>query len=287
MYHTKEIDFENAIEQDLLDSGFVKANPSDFNACFGIDELSFWAFLNDTQQDRLNDFIRLNPSDWQAKILARLDNIWKKEGILYLFKKGLAVGNVHFELFFVPPLGNSSPKVAENFAKNRFSVMRQVPYSTQSHETVDMAIFVNGLPLATMELKNEWTHQSTYHGKQQYKGRDTTQAIFSPARTLVHFAVDTKEVYMTTKVAGVETVFLPFNQGNHHGKGNPINPNDFKTAYLWQDILQKSSIAGIILHFARLEFEDERKKNLHKSTLYFPRYHQLDVVRRLMADVAE
>lgn len=287
MYHTKEIDFENAIEQDLLDSGFVKADPSDFNACFGIDEPSFWAFLNDTQQDRLNDFIRLNPSDWQAKILARLDNIWKKEGILYLFKKGLAVGNVHFELFFVPPLGNSSPKVAENFAKNRFSVMRQVPYSTQSHETVDMAIFVNGLPLATMELKNEWTHQSTYHGKQQYKGRDTTQAIFSPARTLVHFAVDTKEVYMTTKVAGMETVFLPFNQGNHHGKGNPINPNGFKTAYLWQDILQKSSIASIILHFARLEFEDERKKNLHKSTLYFPRYHQLDVVRRLMADVAE
>lgn len=285
MFHTKEIHFETAIEQDLLNQGFVQAKPQDFNARFALDEAGFWAFLNESQPDKLADFRRLNPNDWQAKILARLDNVWKREGILHLFKKGLDVGNVHLDLFFVPPLANSPKKVAELFAQNRFSVMRQVLYSAQSTETVDMAVFINGLPFATMELKNEWTGQSTYHAKQQYRHRDNAQALFQPARTLVHFAVDTQEVYMTTKVCGANTFFLPFNKGNHHGRGNPPNPDGFNTAYLWQEVFQKQSIAGIILHFARLEFDDERKKDLNKATLYFPRYHQLDVVRKLAGDV--
>lgn len=285
MHHTKEIHFETAIEQDLLNQGFIQAKPQDFNARFALDEANFWAFLNESQPDKLADFKRLNPSDWQAKILARLDNVWKREGILRLFKKGLDVGNVHLDLFFVPPLANSPKKVAELFAKNRFSVMRQVPYSAQSTETVDMAVFINGLPFATMELKNEWTGQSTYHAKQQYRNRDNAQALFQPARTLVHFAVDSQEAYMTTKVCGNSTFFLPFNRGNNHGKGNPPNPNGFNTAYLWQEVFQKQSIAGIILHFARLEFDDERKKDLNKATLYFPRYHQLDAVRKLAGDI--
>ncbi|MFA9500187.1 type I restriction endonuclease subunit R [Mannheimia sp. E30BD] len=287
MFRTQEKDFENAIEQDLLNQGFIKANPSNFNAQFALDEANFWAFLADSQQDKLDDFIRLNPNDWQAKILARLDNIWKKEGVLHLFKKGLDVGNVHLDLFYVPPLTNSPKSIAEKFYKNRFSIMRQVPYSTQSQKTVDMAVFINGLPFAIMELKNEWTGQSNYHGKQQYRHRDTSQALFQPARALVHFAIDTQEAYMTTKLAGNSTVFLPFNKGNNNGKGNPLNPNGFKTAYVWQEIFQKQSIAGIILHFARLEFDDERKKDLNKATLYFPRYHQLDVVRKLVADVTQ
>ncbi|WP_416189814.1 type I restriction endonuclease subunit R [Neisseria sp. CCUG17229] len=187
----------------------------------------------------------------------------------------------------MPPLANSPAKVAQNYAKNRFSIMRQVPFSTQSHETVDMAVFVNGLPFATMELKNEWTGQTYADSQKQYCKRDITQTLFAPARTLVHFAVDTQNAFMTTKLNGANTVFLPFNKGNHHGKGNPINPNGFKTAYLWQEILQKDSIAGIILHFARLEFDDKRKKDLSKATLYFPRYHQLDVVRKLVSDVAD
>ncbi|OAQ14069.1 DEAD/DEAH box helicase [Bibersteinia trehalosi Y31] len=287
MHHTKEIHFEAAIEQDLLNQGFIQASPSGFNARFALDEANFWAFLSESQADKLADFRRLNPNDWQAKILARLDNVWKREGILHLFKKGLDVDNVHLDLFFVPPLANSPQRVAELFAQNRFSVMRQVPYSTQTNETVDMAVFINGLPFATMELKNEWTGQSTYHAKQQYRHRDNTQALFQPARTLVHFAIDSQEAYMTTKICGNNTFFLPFNRGNQHGKGNPPNPNGFCTAYLWQDVFQKQSIAGIILHFARLEFDDERKKDLSKATLYFPRYHQLDVVRKLVADVAQ
>ncbi|MBP3220936.1 MAG: type I restriction endonuclease subunit R [Neisseriaceae bacterium] len=288
MPHTQEKDFETAIEQDLLNSGYFQAAAADFNARLAIDETNFWAFLHDTQQDVLNEFIRLNPNDWQAKILSRLDRVWDKEGILHLLKNGLAVDNVRLTLFFVPPLANSPTNVAKRFAKNRFSVLRQVHFSVQEpHKSVDMAVFVNGLPFATLELKNEWTGQNHQHAICQYRSRDIHHALFKPARCLVHFAVDTQEVYMTTKLSGSQSVFLPFNRGNGHGKGNPLNPNGFKTAYLWQEILQKQSIAEIILHFARLEFDDARKKDLNKATLYFPRYHQLDVVRKLLFDVQQ
>lgn len=287
MFNIKEIHFEDSIEKDLLNSGFLQANRTDFNAQYAIDETNFWAFLHDSQQEKLDDFIRLNPNDWQRKILARFDNIAKTKGILEILKNGLQVGNITLDFFYVPPLANSPAKIAELFSKNRFSVMRQVPYSIKKNETVDMAIFVNGLPFATMELKNEWTGQSVKDSKNQYCGRDLSQTLFMPARTLVHFAVDSENVYMTTKLAGANTSFLPFNKGNNNGKGNPINENGFKTAYLWQEILQKTSITNIILHFVRLEFDKKYKNDLNKATLYFPRYHQLDVVKKLTNDVLE
>lgn len=287
MFNTKEIHFEDSIEKDLLEQNFIQANRTNFNAQYAIDETNFWAFLHDSQQDKLDDFIRLNPNDWQRKILARFDNIAKTKGILEIFKNGLQVGNITLDFFYVPPLANSPQKIAELFLKNKFSIMRQVPYSIKTNETVDMAIFINGLPFATMELKNEWTGQTVKDSMSQYRQRDLTQTLFMPARTLVHFAVDSENVYMTTKLAGANTVFLPFNKGNNNGKGNPINENGFKTAYLWQEILQKTNIANIILHFVRLEFDEKYKNALNKATLYFPRYHQLDVVKKLTSDVLE
>src|SRR5690554_5541324 len=150
-----------------------------------------------------------------------------------------------------------------------------------------MVIFINGIPISTIELKNHWTGQNAkVHGINQYKfKRDITQPLLNFGRCIVHFALDTDEIYMTTKLDGARTFFLPFNLGDNYGKGNPTNPFGHKTAYFWQDILKRDSIANIIQHFVR--FDGTEKDALNKKTLYFPRYHQLDVVRRLLKDTAQ
>jgi len=148
-----------------------------------------------------------------------------------------------------------------------------------------MVLFVNGLPIITLELKNHWTAQTAIDAQKQYRNRDLSQTLFHFGRCLAHFALDTEEAYMTTKLAGSDTFFLPFNLGNNYGKGNPPNPNGHRTAYLWQEVFSKASLANIIQHFMRLD--GSTKDPLDKRTLFFPRYHQLDVVRRLIDDVSE
>ena len=150
-----------------------------------------------------------------------------------------------------------------------------------------MVVFLNGLPLATLELKNPWTGQNVSHAKKQYcEDRDPKETLLQFRRCLVHFAVDPDEVWMTTKLEGKSTYFLPFNKGCDHGKGNPVNPDGHKSAYLWQEILTRHSLTNIIEHYAKVTEENDKKTGKTKQTLYFPRYHQLDVVRRLLADVA-
>lgn len=270
-------------------NGYYIGSPQDFNAKFAIDEVHFWDFLQTTQADELAKLQKQN--DWKRKILERLDRIIKKYGILRLFRKGLDVDDAHFTLLYPLPLASSSEKVHQNFAHNAFSVTRQVCYSLENQrEEIDMVLFVNGLPFATMELKNHWTGQNAkVHGQNQYKSaRDIRQTLLQFGRCIVHFAVDTDEVYMTTKLNGKDTFFLPFNLGQREplfGKGNPINPNGHKTAYLWEDILTRKSVANIIQHFVRFDGKDSEP--LGKKTLYFPRYHQLDVVRKIIADASK
>src|SRR5690606_13507681 len=167
--------------------------------------------------------------------------------------------------------------------KNEFSVTRQVRYNLDnSREEIDMVIFVNGLGVATLELKNPWTGQTAkFHGIKQYKNdRDIRQPLLYFGRCIVHFAVDTDEVYMCTKLAGYKSFFLPFNKGHHNGKGNPPNPNGHKSAYLWEEVLTRESLTNIIQHFVR--FDGKANDALSKRTLFFPRYHQLDVVRKIL-----
>ena len=165
-----------------------------------------------------------------------------------------------FTLFYVLPLASSSDAVKANFENNRFSVTRQLRYSLDNPgEEIDMVLFVNGLPFSTLELKNHWTGQNAkVHGQNQYKyKRDISQPLLNFGRCLVHFAVDTDEVYMTTKLNGAGTFFLPFNLGHNFGKGNPPNPFGHKTAYLWDEVLTRQSVANIIQHFVRFDGEDE------------------------------
>lgn len=260
--------------------------PGDFDAQYALDTRLFWEFLEATQGKELDKLRSRNPGDWQRKILERLDRMMKRHGVLHLLKKGLAVDDAHLVLMFPAPLASSAARVHEGFAANIFSVTRQVRYSqVNAGEEIDMVIFVNGLPLITIELKNPWTGQTArYHGQKQYQTRDSTQPLLQFGRALVHMAVDTDEVFMATKLAGPATFFLPFNKGHNEGEGNPPNPAGHKTAYLWEEVFTRESLAGIIQHFALLEGRDADP--LAKRTLIFPRYHQLDVVRRLLSHVA-
>jgi len=264
-------------------NGYYIGSPNDFNAQRAIDEYWFWDFLEHTQAEELDKIKR--QSDWKLKILERLDRMIKKHGVLRIFRKGLDVDDAHFTLLYPLPLASSSESVSKNFDNNCFSVTRQLHYSEDNKmEEIDMVFFVNGLPFATMELKNHWTGQNArVHGQNQYRyKRDTKQPLLNFGRCLVHLAVDTDEVYMTTKLNGKDTFFLPFNLGNNFGKGNPPNPDGHKTTYLWQEVFDRRSIANIIQHFVR--FDGKATDPLKKKTLFFPRYHQLDVVRKLITD---
>ncbi|MFT3752737.1 MAG: DEAD/DEAH box helicase family protein [Paludibacter sp.] len=266
-------------------NGYYIGYPSDYDARYAIDTLHFWAFLEETQASELAKLQK--QSDWKLRILERLDRMLKKNGIISLLRKGLDVDDAHFTLFYRLPLASSGTTVKKNFESNRFSVTRQLRYSVLNPlEEIDMVLFVNGLPFSTLELKNPWTGQNAkVHGQSQYKfKRDTTQPLLNFGCCIVHFAVDTDEVYMTTKLNGADTFFLPFNLGNNFGKGNPVNPFGHKTSYLWDEVLTRESVANIIQHFVRFDGKD--KDPLSKKNLFFPRYHQLDVVRKLIADAS-
>lgn len=296
--NTKEIALEQAIQKHLTGQtteelashilpvggcGYRLGMPNDFDARYAIDAPIFWQFLETTQGKELAKLRERSPNDWQAKILERFDRIIKKEGLLHLLKKGLSVDDARFDLMYPSPLASSAARVHENFASNIFSITRQVRYSlTNPLEEVDMVLFLNGMALITVELKNAWTGQTArYHGQKQYREkRDNTQPLLQFGRALVHMAVDTDEVFMTTKLMGASTFFLPFNKGHNNGEGNPPNPNGHKTAYLWEEIFSLKSLAGIIQHFVLLE--GKATDPLSKKSLIFPRYQQLDVVRNLL-----
>ncbi|MFY9105464.1 DEAD/DEAH box helicase family protein, partial [Aliarcobacter cryaerophilus] len=275
---TNEEALESCIESSLLEQGFVRGENKDFNKDYAIDEKIFWDFLESSQADELEK-LKKDPQ-YKLKIIQRLDKMIKKYGILKILKKGLDVDDAHFKFFFIAPLASSGEELQKRFASNVFSVTRQVTFSkTNPLLELDMVLFINGLPIITMELKNHWTGQNArYHGIKQYKeDRDPKEPLLNFARCIVHFAIDTDEAFMTTKLDGDKTFFLPFNKGNNFGAGNEVNPNGHKTSYIWEEIFSKNSLANIIQHFVRLDGE----------TLYFPRYHQLDVVRKLINDVSQ
>lgn len=283
---TNEEALESCIEKSLLEQGFYKGENKDFNKEYAIDEKRFWDFLESTQNEELEKLKR--DPQYKLKIIQRLDKMIKKYGVLKILKKGLDVDDAHFKFFYVTPLASSGEETKQRFDSNQFSVTRQVTFSRANPLLeLDMALFLNGLPIITMELKNPWTGQNArFHGIKQYKeDRDPKETLLNFARCLVHFTIDTDEAYMTTKLESAKTFFLPFNKGNNHGAGNPVNPSGHKTAYIWEEIFTKKSLANIIQHFVRLDKSESDA--LSSRTLYFPRYHQLDVVRKLLDDVSQ
>lgn len=276
-----------AASQYRAGNGYWLGETTDFNTEYAIDTRRFWHFLETTQPLELAK-LQTQPQ-WELLILQKVDRLIKKYGVLHLFRKGLDIDDAHFTMLYVPPLASSSQSVKDAFEQNEFSVTRQLRYSiTNPREEIDMGVFINGLPVATLELKNPWTGQNArVNGINQYKNhRDSVQPLLQFGRCVVHFAVDPDEIFMTTRLSGKDTFFLPFNKGDtNHGAGNPPNSFGHKTAYLWEDILTRQSLSTIIQHFVTLD--GKATEPLPKRSLIFPRYHQLEVVRRLLKNVSQ
>lgn len=280
---TNEAALETHIENALAKDGYCIGNPADFDREFAIDTTHFWGFLEATQADELAKL--QDRPDWKRLVLERLSKKIKRDSVLAVLKKGLDIDDAHLNLLYRLPYNTLNPEVEANYARNQFSVTRQVHFSVADPmKSVDMVLFVNGLAIATLELKNPWTGQNVQHAIKQYRtDRSPQEPLFELGRCLVHFAVDPDEVYMCAQLASNDSNFLPFNKGNNFGKGNPVNPNGHKTAYLWQEILQRRSLSNIIEQFAKLTVKKDKKTGKEIKTLIFPRYHQLDVVRMLLA----
>ena len=288
--NTKENGFETLIVDYLINQNHYELGTnSDYNKEFAIDESRLFRFLQTTQSDKL-EFLHILDSDLQkSKFLNKLKQELASRGIVDILRKGMRYLHSSLDFYFVTP-SLTNVKAKELFNQNIFSVTRQVKYSKEyPNLALDFVIFINGLPLATFELKNQFTKQNVYDAVHQYKvDRDPKETIFNFKRCAVHFALDDNEVRMCTKLSGKDSWFLPFNKGrNDGGAGNPDNPSGIKTDYLWKEILTKKEVSYIIENFAQVVSEKDEETNKTKETQIFPRYHQLSVVKELLKDTQE
>ena len=264
---------------------YEEGHNSVYARLYALDTTRLFRFLAATQAAKLEQMHILAEPIEKKRFLQYLDRRLSKDGVIKLLRKGLDYKYEHFDLFYVRPSAGNA-RAAELFAANIFSVTRQVHYSEQNKKLApDLVIFLNGLPIITFELKNQLTKQSTADAVHQYKvDRSPKEKLFAFRRCIVHFAVDDSTVEMCTHLAGKDSWFLPFNKGYQDGAGNPPNPHGLKTAYLWEDILQKVELAKIIENYVQVT---ERKDTYTGKASYkqiFPRYHQLRLVESLLAD---
>jgi len=262
--------------------GYVQGQPGDYNRDVALDVVQLLAFLQATQPKIVETLELAQDGIKRTQFLHRLQGEIAKRGVVDVLRKGVSHGPVHVDLYkFLPTPGNAA--AAENFGKNVFSVTRQLRYSNdETARSLDMVIFINGLPVATFELKNSLTKQTVADAIVQYQTtRDPKELLFQMGRCIVHFAVDDAEVAFCTHLTGKSSWFLPFNQGWNSGAGNPPNPHGLKTDYLWKQVLARESLANLIENFAQIvEEEDEKGKKRRKQV--FPRFHQLRTVRALL-----
>ena len=262
---------------------WLLGNPADYDRAWTIDLAQFRAFIAATQPTLIAAFDLDNDSPVRQKFLARLQGEVGKRGVIDVLRHGVKHGAHEAALFFgTPSPGNT--KAAERFAANRFSVTRQLRYSRDdTANALDLALFINGLPIATFELKNSLTKQTVEDAIEQYKrDRDPREKLFEFGRCVAHFAVDDAEVRFCTHLKGKASWFLPFNQGWNDGAGNPPNPNGLKTEFLWKRILTPAGLTDILENYAQIVERKDPKTGRMKRDQVFPRYHQLDVVRKLL-----
>jgi type I restriction enzyme, R subunit len=287
MAKTKELHFEDAIEHHLINSGgWTKGSPQDFDRTTGLVSKDFFAFIESTQPELWNELKKHHQSGLEAAVLETLVKALDSRGSLDVLRHGFKFFGKKIACAYFKPAHGMNPDILAKYTKNRLVVTRQVKFIVESEHSVDLVLFVNGFPVATAELKNPLTNQTWRDAIKQYRDRDPRHALFQfKKRALVHFAVDPDLVYMTTKLAGDGTFFLPFNRGSNGGAGNPVHPGGYRTAYLWQEVWQRDSFLDILGRFVHLEVEEQKidGKALTKESLVFPRYHQLDAVRKLEA----
>lgn len=287
--NTKESGLEALIVDYLVNcNGYELGTNKDYNRDYAVDETRLIRFLKETQPDEVEKIGILNSDHKREQFLNRLQGEITKRGIIDVLRKGISFYPANLIMFYMTPT-EKNVKAKEMFDKNIFSVIRQLMYSRDNAQlALDFAIFINGLPIITCELKNRLTKQNVEDAIRQYKlDRDPRELLFQFKRCMVHFAVDDNEVRFCTKLEGKKSWFLPFNKGYKGGAGNPPNPNGIKTDYLWKEILTKEELANIIENYAQVVIEQDETTKKKKYKQIFPRFHQLSVVKALLADAKE
>lgn len=299
---TNEPRFESDIETSFLSpsGGYIKGTDT-YNPKLGLYVDTLISFIRRTQPKEWKRFENTNKIDPVRNFCTAFNNACDMSGLVSVLRHGFKHRGIKFRVCYFKPESSLNQTAAAQYAQNHTACYRQWYYSTNSTNSVDMVLVLNGIPVFAFELKNQYTGQTVDNGKKQWMfDRDPREICFQfNKRILGFFAVDHTEVWMTTQLAGKDTFFLPFNQGSNGtgrdgGKGNPPNKNGYPTAYLWEKIFQKDSMMDILQKFIHLQVIEEKKlrpdgskKIIKKKRLIFPRYHQLDVVRKLVNHVSE
>jgi type I restriction enzyme, R subunit len=266
-------------------AGWIPGQAEDYDREFCVDLPQLSAFLHTTQPKVTEALDLNNDSPTRRKFLARLQGEISKRGVIAVLRHGIKDGPHHVDLFYGTPSPGNEQAATLN-ASNRFTVTRQLRYSRdETQRALDLALFINGLPIATFELKNSLTKQTVEDAVEQYKSdRDPREKLFEFGRCIVHFAVDDHEVRFCTHLKAKSSWFLPFNLGWNDGAGNPPNPYGIKTDYLWRKILTRDGMTDILENYAQIVEEKNEKTGKKKTVQIWPRFHQLDVVRKLLSD---
>ena len=298
---TTEKRFESDIEASFLSltGGYVKGTDT-YDPKLGLYVNTLIDFIQKTQPKEWARFENTNKVDTERKFCMAFNNACDMSGLITVLRHGFKHRGITFHVCYFKPESSLNQTAAVQYARNHVACYRQWYYSADTKKSVDMVLVLNGIPVFAFELKNQYTGQTVDNAKRQWMyDRDPREICFQfNKRILGYFAVDHTEVWMSTELRGKDTFFLPFNQGSNGagrdgGKGNPANPHGYPTAYLWEEVFQKDSMMDILQKFIHLQITEEKKrlpdgseKVVKKQRLIFPRYHQLDVVRKLIAHVS-
>ncbi len=266
--------------------GWAGGNYHDYDREYCVDRAQLSAFLRATQPEAAASLGLSEAGPTRRRFLARLQGEISKRGTIDVLRHGIKHGAHNLDLFYGTPSADN-PAAQERFKQNRFTVTRQLGYSrAETQRALDIGLFINGLPVFTFELKNNLTKQTVADAVQQYqRDRSPREKLFEFGRCIAHFALDESEIRFCTHLSGKTSWFLPFNRGWNDGAGNPPNPNGLAIDYLWREVLPRQSLTNILENYAQVVESKDEKTGQKKQKQIWPRYHQLDVVRRLLDDV--
>ena len=284
--------FEDHIEYELVESGYKKRKTESYDKDLCSIPEDLIGFIKDTQPKQYEKLENQYGPQTEEKLLKRISDEIEKRGLIDVLRRGIKDRGSSFQLVYFEPKSGLNPEHRELYEKNRFTIVRQLKFSKRNENSVDMGLFVNGIPVSILELKNSLTGQTHVDAEKQYReDRDPKEPLFRFKRCLVFFAVGNEKVSMTTRLSGQKTRFLPYNKDIE----NPVNPDDHKTSYLWEEILQPDSLFDLIENFVHVReevekvYDPETKRIVDEKSevLVFPRYHQLRVVRKLKKIIVE
>lgn len=281
--------FEDAIVDHLTANGWTLGDREDFDAETAFDQLAIFEFIRTSQPQKWQQYETFYGAAAEQNLIGRLYKEIELRGMLDVVRHGIDDSGIKFQLAYFKPDSGLNPDTIALYETNRLYVTRQVKFSKDTEQSIDILFSLNGLPLATAELKNQMTGQNVTDAIKQYRyDRDPREKLFQfKKRAVVHFAIDSDEVYFATKLDGDKTRFFPFNKGDNLGAGNPPNEDgSYKTAYFWEEILSPAGFLEIVGRFLHLEIEEFRIDGVKhtRESMIFPRYHQLDAVRKLASD---